>query len=192
MDLTDVQLVSEVSSDAKNLLVGTLVKVYIFGNFKNRKKKHTKALLSLLLLLSFWLCGMHWSSSVFRSCPYSILHQPVPGHTEPQPRTNPCTAIIAASAHNYPKVRLQRQLSQYWESTGSHWSLLPHLPAFTDRSTQVSVNSPGFNQKKYFLFSLWRTFSHYRNSSWKSMIPVLNTTWKTMKRQDNCLVFWSH
>lgn len=59
MDLADVQLVSEVSFDAKNLLVGTLVKVYIFGSFKNRKKKHTKALLSLLLLLSFWLCGMH-------------------------------------------------------------------------------------------------------------------------------------
>lgn len=150
VDLTDVQLVSEVSSDAKNLLVGTLVKVYISGSFKNRKKQHTKTLLSLLLLLSFWLCGMHWSSSVFRSCPYSILHQPVPGHTEPQPRTNPCTAIIAASAHNYPKVRLQRQLSQYWESTGSHWSLLPHLPAFSDRSTTSASQQSRFQSKEIF------------------------------------------
>lgn len=35
---------------------------------------------------------------------------------------------------------------------------------------QGPVNSPGFNQKKYFPFRLWGTFSHYRNSSWKSII----------------------
>lgn len=141
-------------------------------------KTQEEALLSLLLLLPFGLCGIHWSSSVFRSCHFSIPHQPVPGRTVPQIRTNTCTAIIAASAHNYPKVRLQRQVSQFWESPGSHKSLLPCLPTLKIGQLEVLVNSPSVNQKKYFLLSPGRTFSHCHNSLWESIILGLNTTWK--------------